>query len=348
MKKYNSVYGKYSMGGGGALDDPDGIFASIEDPEILSGYKKSLRYDLNRLGISIDNKIFLDVGTGADAIAACELGAKKVYHYDISETNVRNLRSYIKKYKPNISTHLVDLVEYKPQKADLVYLHGIVQHFSHTGKGLKNCLDAVIMGGYVWLYFYRSGTFTHFVVYLLRDLMGTAKNIDEYFFNSTILYSKDARPNYFVSGLMDNFFVDYIHLYHPKTYLEFLRQAGFEMTFASKLEPLDSVNHSLHESVIVGAKRVRYGAPDITLLEPKKSINQLAIRYVDMRIAKTVEAYKKAKKLFLSGALPASARMIVVFKIFEFLDLCNPEDVDGNHRYLQTVFTNLKAIRPRK
>lgn len=330
------------MGSGRIMADPDNVFCPLDDPEMIKDHVKSLERDLDRLGISIRDKIVTDVGTGRQAIAASMLGARQVFHYDISEKNVQNLQAYIETHRPGISTKQVDLVEHQPESADLVYLHGIVQHFSHTGKGLRNCLTAVKMGGHVWLYFYRSGTFKHFAYFLLRDLIlgvGHRKNIDDYFVNATLLYSDHAQPNYLVSGAMDNFFVDYINLYEPKTYLEFLRQAGFKLTFSSKLEPLDAVNHSLHESVIVGAQRISQGEPDVELLSPTESINQLDLPYDNPLIAETVRTYQELK-----ANLPEYAVKPLCLSLCRFINDARIQDLEANHQHLQTVFKNLLAI----
>ena len=338
---YNQVYGKYSSGGGKILSDPNKTFASLSDKDVIKDSVVSLKKDLKRFKVSIKDKVFLDVGTGRQAIAAVKLGAKSVNHYDISKYNVQNLRKYIRKHKLPITTKRVDLVKYTPEKADFVYLNGVVQHFSHVGKGLKNCLDAVNDGGHVWLYFYRSGTFKQFVICLLRDLIKEFKNIHEYFLNSTIVYSKTISPNYMTSSLMDDFFVDHINLYEPKTYLRFLQDAGFEIKFSSKLEPRNvSVDHSLHESVIIGARRVRRGTPNVSLLASEKSINQLSIEYKEKYITDTVKAYNKLKKHI--HIIPKSSVMLLAFKIFEFAQNADITEAPPPflHARLQEMFNN--------
>lgn len=333
---YNQVYGKFSMGGGKILTNPDKVFFPIDDPEIIQDHVRSLVYDLDRLGISIKDKIVLDVGTGRQAIAANLLGAIEVNHYDISAENVGNLKKYLETHHVAITTEQIDLVKNQPRPADFIYLHGVVQHFSHTGQGLKNCLAAVNPGGYIWLYFYRSGTFKQFVIFLINDLIRGKKDMAQYFLNSLLLYSDAAQPNYEVSGLMDNLFVDYIHLYEPKTYLEFLRQAGFEVIFSSKLEPQDAVNHTLHESVIIGAKRIGEGNPDIELLAPSNSVNQFSLPYTDVIILETIRVYKELK-----NSLPDHVVMVLALTLFRFLDKVDIQDVKANHKHLQAIFKNL-------
>jgi SAM-dependent methyltransferase len=211
-KRDFQVYGKYSLGSGSILFDSDRLFSSIDNPEVIESYKKSISKDFDKAGIGknlLKDCTVLDVGTGRQAIAFYKLGAKKIKHYDLSPENVKRMNRYIESnsLQNKITTECVDLVKYAPPKNhfDLVFLHGIVQHFSDVGLGLKHCLEAVKEGGYVSLYFYRSGTFLNFVVYLIRDLINKVADPKEYFINSSLIYSDDCLPDLFVSNMMDDF-----------------------------------------------------------------------------------------------------------------------------------------------
>jgi SAM-dependent methyltransferase len=147
------------------------------------------------------------VGGGRQAIAFHLLGAKKVYHYDIGPKNVERLGKYIKAnvIQNKIVTECVDLVSYSPpqDRFDLVYLHGIAHHFSHTGIGLINCMRSLKKGGYLWFYFYRSGAFHHFVVQMLRDLINLADiNIKEWYIKAVIGFSADCKLNHAVDQVL--------------------------------------------------------------------------------------------------------------------------------------------------
>ena len=64
----------------------------------------------------------------------------------ISKANVLRLKAYIKeKNLKNITTLQKDIVkgELPKEEFDLVYTHGIVQHFSHTGKGLFKIIKSL-------------------------------------------------------------------------------------------------------------------------------------------------------------------------------------------------------------
>jgi len=363
----NKLYGNYSMGGGGFSSNIDNVFNNIADYEMIESYKTSMRRDIQRAGIPLNdfrNFKVLDVGTGRQSIAFHLLGAENVCHYDISPHNVERMNQFIvsNSLQDKIATECVDLVQYVPPKSnfDLVYLHGIVQHFSHTGVGLRNCMQAVKQGGYLWLYFYRSGTFQKFVMYFLRDLLTSQAAIDhrEYFINSIILYSDDCNPNYFASGLMDLLFAAYVHLYTPKSYLSFVRNCGFEVTFSSKLDlPGSEVDHKYaHESVVLVCKKVAekdLAQCDVEILSPEKSINQLDPQIYsddkDNEILQTINEYNILKKTLCSN-IPKSFIMTIILKIFNFSQTqhgvrdINIAESDKHHRDFQLIFKNLREL----
>lgn len=152
--KTKIVFGSYSLGSGAILKNPDSLYNAFDDPEVLRDYQVSITTDMAKSGISLEKiKDFdmMDVGTGRQAVTFSNLGAKKVNHFDISPENVERVKQYIAAHpESRLTTTCADLVEDKlPSEVfDLVYLNGIVQHFSNVERGLLNCMQAVKMGGY--------------------------------------------------------------------------------------------------------------------------------------------------------------------------------------------------------
>mgnify|MGYP001414176678 CR=1 FL=1 len=150
----NIVYGKYSMGSGSILSDHNLVYSSLDNEEVIQQYEKSVRMDIEKSGIplaKIKNFNIMDVGTGRQAVAFYQIGAKRVHHYDISLDNVKTMNTYIERNSlhDRINSDFADLVKYKlpNEKFDLVYLNGVVQHFSHVGIGLANCMNSIKRGG---------------------------------------------------------------------------------------------------------------------------------------------------------------------------------------------------------
>ena len=79
LKKDNTglFYGNYSFGN---------IYNLLLDKKKISEFKKIIYQDLKngKINDSLKDKIIMDVGTGRQSLALSLLGAKKVYHYDIS------------------------------------------------------------------------------------------------------------------------------------------------------------------------------------------------------------------------------------------------------------------------
>ena len=321
MKTAILPYGKYSMGSGSILPNPDRLFSAVDDEEIINAYESSIRSDLDKACIpSVMGWDVLDVGTGRQAIALMNLGAKRIRHYDLSVVNINRMQSYIEtnSLQDRISTECGDIVDYAlpEESSDLVYLNGIVQHFSDVGKGLINCMQAVKKDGYLWLYFYRSGTLEHFLIYMIRDFIEETKNIYEYYANAVTLFSS----RYFISNIMCNFFDLHINLFTPGQYLSFIEKCGFEVVASSGLtNPERTVDHDAHCSVVLTCKRVTVKDMKCDILSPEKSIDQLDISmYEDKDIIETIQTYQHLRQA--AGRVPRSVIMSMAFRMYRFLE----------------------------
>ncbi len=361
------IYGKYSLGSGSILPDSNLLYSDIDNPEVIEAQKKSIIKDLHKAGISIDkikNYEIMDVGTGRQAIAFHLLGAKKVKHYDLSPENAARMKSFIdaNSLQDGITTECVDLMEYTlpKNKFDLVFLHGIAQHFSNVAAGLINCMEAVKEGGYLSLYFYRSGTFFHFLVYLIRDLIGKDVNHKECFVNSILLYSDGYQPNRYVSNIMDSFFVPHMHLYAPQSYLAFVDECGFKVVSSSKLDPLGrDIDHTYaYPNVVLTCQKTEakdLRRCDLDILSPRKAVDQLDPNNYspdDKEILKTIKGYALMKETVLLKNPPASVIMSIAFKLYGFLasmdNSLNRSDFsktgEDYHRELQAILNNAKKL----
>jgi SAM-dependent methyltransferase len=361
-----NVYGRYSLGSGAVLKDPDKVWSAVADPDVLASYESSMRQDLMKAGIAVERLRdwhVMDVGTGRQALVFLGMGARSVSHFDISSENVERLSAYLNEAKigDRLTTRCCDLVttDLGREQYDFVYLNGIVQHFSDVGRGLENCVSAIKPGGYLWLYFYRSGTFDNFVLYLLRNLVhGSNVATDpavlrEYFFASVMAYSEDAKKNHRSSSFMDGVFTRYARLYSPATYLRFAHACGLEVVSSSGLDPLGrDVDHYFARAATVVTLRKMRGNVDLSksraLLAPENEVNQLnAALYDDPEIRRTVELYRHMRERLSSPSVPRSATLAVVLRIFHFLaskTWAAGYDVTHRHRDLQAVLENTNRL----
>src|SRR5437016_4442120 len=92
------VYGKYSLGSGAILSDPNRVWNALADPQVVADYENSIRRDLAKSGIPIASLFdwdIMDVGTGRQALAFLSMGARHVVHHDISAENVARVEAHI-------------------------------------------------------------------------------------------------------------------------------------------------------------------------------------------------------------------------------------------------------------
>jgi hypothetical protein len=324
-----TVYGKYSLGTGVFLDNPDHVYQDLDSFSVIEGYQKSMKLDLQKAGISLESlhhSHVMDVGTGRQALVFEKLGARNVNHYDFSPQNVENLSRYIETHSlsKRIQTQYSDLVEdvLPEEKFELIYLQGIVQHFSHTGIGLKNCIQALKKKGHLWLYFYRSGTWPMFLKFMIRDLLEGQSNMDEYYLHSVLNHSDDALPNFRVSSNMDNFFASHMHLYEANTYVDFIQQCGLEIQSSSRLDPYGkAVDHEhAYQAAVITCRKVNsvdLHHISVDSLSPEQSVDQLAEHhYSSPVIIESIQTYQALKALLIQKKMPRSVYLSLSF----FLD----------------------------
>ena len=174
--KYNQVYGKYSLGTGGWLDDS--LFEigqkDVYSKSIIDSYIKQVSLDLNRIGLkNLDQLSIMDVGTGRQALALHAMGAKKITHYDISSTNVKEFSHYTKLNNIPINSFNEDICNTnfnKNEKFDFIYLQGIIQHVKNPYIAIKNLSEASLQKSKIWFYNYQAGPLHHLYVEALRML----------------------------------------------------------------------------------------------------------------------------------------------------------------------------------
>lgn len=362
MTQRSDVYGRYSLGSGAILKDPNRVWAAFADPEIVASYRASIARDLVKSGIPATQLAqwdVMDVGTGRQALALLELGARHVDHFDISAENVDRVRRHIADagLGAKLATRCCDLVQTDlgRDRYDFVYLNGIVQHFSDVGRGIANCVRALRQDGRLWLYFYRSGTFDNFVLYALRKLMYGSNAVPESFsFDDVhaaarLFYSDTATDNYLTSIYMDGVFTRYARLYSVETYLRATAAMGLEVVSSSGIDPIGrDVDHCFARAATVVTLRKTSAASDAAidraaeLLSPSREVDQLdPSMYDDPQIVESVRLFARVAKAV--AARPAF-KDLAAMRIFGFLaQVVRKPDFDplGRHAALQDVLGNV-------
>jgi SAM-dependent methyltransferase len=349
----DSVYGKYSTGSG--LDNEDENVKNIFSSSSILQYTKEISNNLYRMGIDINSLAGLDVlniGTGREAIALSHLGAKSVSHYDYSKENVERLKSYIEKSKTtSIKSCQADIVDYPLKQAqfDLIYTHGVIQHFSHTGVGLLNLLNSLKKNGIMWLFFYRSGSLGQFIHSMARDVGLKKDDLGDYYVAASLIDSQDGTPNHFVSGFMDSVFCEYSNLFTASKYIDFVGQCGLKIIGSSKLDLLNSsVDHKYsHPSTILmvqGDKVIDlHENVDPDILSPTQSVDQLDKELYlgqahSLEVIEILQEYEELKDI-----LAKSNCDIVKFSFVYRLEKLY---IEAHSEYCKSGFYDLEKIYP--
>lgn len=348
------VYGKYSLGSGAILSDPDRVWNDLADPAVIADYETSMRRDLAKSGLPIAklaDAAVMDIGTGRQALVFLKMGARSVDHFDISPENVARVQAHIgaERLQDRLRTTCADVVETElgEERYDLVYLNGIVQHFSDVGRGLGRCMRAVRKGGLLWLYFYRSGTFDNFVLYALRTLANGSNVVTdftlakEYYVAARLFFSPEARDNYLTSIFMDGVFTRYARLYSAATYLDVARRCGFDVVSSSGLDPLGrDVDHEFaRAATVVTLRKVREAgeaerSEALTLLSPESEVDQLRRDlYDDPLILASLDRLEQLRDALSSRSVPASIRPLVVMRLFAVLAQTRAPNYDASRRH---------------
>jgi len=280
MNKLNkkNFYGKFSTGA--SFYNTNEVFFSKKN---ITHFNKRLVINLKKMNLSkddINNKVVMDVGSGRQALGFLPLNAKKIYHYDISQHNIKRFNKYIYKNKlqKKIISKRLDLSRNKlpKEKFDFIYLHGIIQHTERVDLTIKNVCSSLKINGSMWFYFYRPGSFNIFLGSLQRELIKQGK-VNIYKFHK---YAKKVNLNFgFIDGLMDDCFVPDRQLFYPKDYSKILSENSckiFGNTFITKYK--NKVNFlNYHQSATFFLKKNKKMPikKNINPLKPIHSVNVL-------------------------------------------------------------------------
>lgn len=329
-KKKNSsenlkIYGSLTTGAGSRLNKH--TYFSYGKLSIKQ-YKKTIIKDLKRTKIPFKkNYNILDVGTGRQALAFCSMTNGQVDHFDLSKENVRQTKKYANKYKyKNLKSVNVNLDYYNKHKKkfyDLIYLQGIIQHFKNPQITLEKILRSLKIGGYAWLYFYKSGTFFQFICYLLRDCVNEyfKHKINFIFVKKTkqFLIKKNSsfKNKKLIDLFIDSVFTPYSFLYNYNKIYKCFEKSGFKII--SKIschKNKQDYDHTDHRAAFIfSVIRKKDKKIDLNQISPKHTINQFKINYGNSKnIKETLKMYKLFKKNIKN--LSDNQKIELIFKFY--------------------------------
>jgi len=266
MALYNQVYGKYTPGTGSWLSDE--LYhkgkKNMYDREVLESYKSIIGTDLKRINVlnNISKFKVMDVGTGRQAIALKELGAHSVDHYDISLTNIKNFKTYIKKNKLSISSSHSDICNKnfnKKKKYNFIYLQGVIQHVSNPFDAIKNLSNALCQNGILWFYNYQAGAINHIYIEAFREIL---KDKIDFNILSNFLYTAGFNSKE-VDNILDNYGCKYRYLIKNEHYQKYLKKCGL-LKYYSKdvVDQSKGLDLKITTNACISAYKKEYNTPN--------------------------------------------------------------------------------------
>jgi hypothetical protein len=279
----------------------------------------------------LQNRVVLNNGTGYETMAFHRLGAKQIYHFDISEVPVKNLQELSKGERfSNISSQKADLcdVEYNiPEGVDVVYLSGAVHHFWNPEASMYKLLPTLNKDARIFFRVYRSGSLKFFVSDFVRKFTNFKGReiIDDVFTKKFGAFPKDegkTKENMYVhlnTVLFDDTFVPVLFLFDINKIDKFFELNGFRRLIDNDLPDYSHDNRDIACTMTSLAYQKVSDRTDEVKGEFSGHINQLTdIEYKHPYISETVELMKKAIPVLKN--LPLEEQMDVVCDLFFYSD----------------------------
>mgnify|MGYP005993691445 CR=1 FL=1 len=280
--------------------------------------KKTLKYtigmikkNLKEMHISLRNlkkMNVLNIGTGRESVVFHILGAKKVFHRDISPVAVGTVQKHSKKFN-RLETKEINICNDElnlPEKVDLIYLCGVFHHFNKPKFALQNLINNLNYNGVIFIRNYSSGSSFFFIAdYIRKFLPQTKTKLIQKLLKDTIQnkFGKFKLDNkfwdlsyktYLYNATVDNCCVPTLNLFDSNNF-----QKCFEENNFQNLLKIKYPQYMLNDFDHIGLLMRSYIFKNLNKTTPKmktnnlKIIDQLNIKYKESYINKTVKLMKK-------------------------------------------------------
>ena len=202
-----------------------------------------IQKNLEEIGISpeqLKTLQVLNVGTGREAMAFHRLGAKAVFHFDISGKSV-SILSKLRRADPafrNIHTRRLDVCDPSGLRLeagiDFVYLNGVLHHLHDPAAAVRNIAAVLNPSAKCFFRIYRSGCLGFYVTDFIRRFI-RYQDRREVMRQFALLYPQPSEASRLLYvDLYDNFFVPVLQLYDPVQVDAYFERLGFRACVAQR------------------------------------------------------------------------------------------------------------------
>ena len=195
-----------------------------------------IQKNLEEIGMSLEQLKtlqVLNVGTGREAMVFHQLGAKAVFHFDISGKSVAIL-SKLRRTDPgfrNIHTRRLDVCDPAglpvEGQIDFVYLNGVLHHLHDPASAVRNLAAVLSPSAKCFFRIYRSGCLGFYVTDFIRKFISYRdRQAVVRGFKAMRAETPEAGRKLYVD-LYDNFFVPVLRLYAPDAVDAYVSRSGW-------------------------------------------------------------------------------------------------------------------------
>lgn len=220
-------------------------------PEAMAQVRERISKNLTEFSIQADDLArmnVLNVGPSREALAFHELGAKNIFHFDISDVAVRSIHRAQEKSPRlgNIQSVQRDLCAPGAlpikEEIDFVYLSGVLHHLRNPSQALANIFPYLGENARLFFRIYRSGSMAYFCADFIRRFIGydDRDTVDAVFRKLTPVPT--AEENRLYVGMWDDFFVPVLLLFDPNAVDSFFAGHGFTVAVPHNHVPYDHEN----------------------------------------------------------------------------------------------------------
>ncbi len=322
----------------------------------LSHAQEIIGKNLKEMSISheeIKRMNVFNIGPSREAIALHSLGARAVYHFDISEIAVGSILKLKEQNScfGNIYSRQTDICLKQDlsigEKIDMVYLAGVLHHLYDPKTAIQNIFRPLSVKPKLFFRIYRSGSLAFFIVDFIRKFIGWSdKDMVINIFQEKFK-DKGQAADFLYKDMYDDFFVPVLKLYDPEKVNAFFHKYGLEPITGQKFPKYDHADTSASGqgwSLCYGGRDFKYNG-SINTEFPGHVDQMTGINYQESHIRSTIKLMEQFLKL--CNILPMQLKVNTALDLYEISQLYrmkNKVSSEDRHAKIQQIITNTLSV----